>query len=285
MTSTQQRVALITGCSSGIGLLTAVEMAAAGFRVIATMRDPSRQDRLMQAAQAAGAGSRLEVRRLDITETARLPQAVDEILSSHGRIDVLVNNAGFALGGFAEDIQLEELRDQFETNFFGQVALTRAVLPAMRRQQSGHIIMVSSISGLAATPVTSSYGASKFALEGWSEALRIELRALGIRVVLIEPGAFATDIWEKNVKMGKAAMSPDSPNRERSKRFAEMVRTRVAKGDARKVARLIVSVANDPRPRLRYRIGRDANMHYRMKALLPWKLYERLVARMTAIDG
>jgi len=279
MTSTQQRVALITGCSSGIGLLTAVEMAAAGFRVIATMRDPSRQDRLMQAAQAAGAGSRLEVRRLDITETARLPQAVDEVLSSHGSIDVLVNN------GAVEEATIDEAKAQFETNFFGHVALTRAVLPSMRRQQSGHIIMVSSISGLAATPVTSSYGASKFALEGWSEALRIELRALGIRVVLIEPGAFATDIWEKNVKMGKAAMSPDSPNRERSKRFAEMVRTRVAKGDARKVARLIVSVANDPQPRLRYRIGRDANMHYRLKALLPWKLYERLVARMTAIDG
>src|SRR5206468_8622037 len=153
----------------GIGLLTAVDLAKAGFRVVATMRDLSRNARLLQAAADAGVADRIELRRLDITEFGALPSAVTEIVRDHGRIDVLVNNAGYALGGFAEDIQLDELRAQFDTNFFGQVALTRAVLPTMRAQGKGHIIMVSSISGLVSNPVTSSYSASKHALEGWTE--------------------------------------------------------------------------------------------------------------------
>src|SRR4051812_27208508 len=186
------KIALITGCSSGFGLLTAIDMAQAGFFVVATMRDLSRRARLDQAIVQANLGSRIEVRRLDITEFDSLPAAIAEIVAAHGRIDVLVNNAGYALGGFAEDIQLEELRAQFDTNFFGQVTLTRAVLPVMRKQRgtrsdapglAGHIIMVSSISGLTSNPVTSSCSASKHALEGWTESLRLETFGLGIKVV------------------------------------------------------------------------------------------------------
>src|SRR5207253_7946706 len=168
-----ERIALITGCYSGFGLLTTIDLAKAGFRVVATMRDLSRNARFVQAVAEAGVADRVELRRLDITEFDALPAAVTEIVKSHGRIDVLVNNAGYALGGFAEDIQLEELRAQFDTNFFGHVALTRAVLPIMRAQKSGHIIMISSISGLVSNPVTSSYSASKHALEGWTESLRV----------------------------------------------------------------------------------------------------------------
>src|ERR1700740_3357236 len=126
-----ERIALITGCSSGFGLLTAIDMAQAGFYVVATMRDLSRRARLDQAMVEANVQSRIELRRLDMVEFDSHPATVAEIVATHGRIDVLVNNAGYALGGFAEDIQLEELRAQFETNFFGQVALTRAVLPVM----------------------------------------------------------------------------------------------------------------------------------------------------------
>ena len=142
-----ERVAVITGSSSGFGLLTAVELASRGHRVVATMRDLGRRVKLDEAASAAGVSGRIDVRCLNIAQTDSVAEAVDGIVRDYGRIDVLVNNAGFAMAGFAEDIALPELREQFETNFFGHVAVTKAVLPTMRAQRSGHIIMVSSISG------------------------------------------------------------------------------------------------------------------------------------------
>jgi len=205
------KVALITGASSGIGLVTTVELARAGYAVVATMRDVSRRGKLDDALRAAGQGA--DVRELDVTRLDMMPALIDGVAATHGRIDVLVNNAGFAMAGFAEDVSVAELREQFETNFFGHVALTKAVLPVMRTQQSGHIIMISSISGRSAPAVLSSYAASKFALEGWSESLRIECAPLSVKVSLVEPGAFATDIWERNRKIGEVAQSEASPNR------------------------------------------------------------------------
>lgn len=279
-----ERVAVITGTSSGIGLLTTVEMVKAGFRVVATMRNLERRTRLDEAATSAGLTGRIDVRRLDVCETDSFPSIVDQIIRDHGRIDVLVNNAGFPMAGFAEDIQLSELREQFETNFFGTVALTRAVLPIMRKQRSGHIIMVSSISGRIGQVGVSSYSASKFALEGWSEVLRIETRSLGIRVVLIEPGSFKTDIWDKGVKVGQVALSHDSPNKERARRFAEFVKQRTPTRSALPIAQLIVRVAQDPNPRLRYIVGTDAKVQNLLRALLPWKRYEKMMAKLTRID-
>src|SRR5579883_2855721 len=158
------KIAVITGTSSGFGLLTTVELARRGFRVVATMRDLARRTYLDQAATAAGVGQHIDIRQLDVTEFDRIP-------------------------GLVEDIKLEEIRLQFETNFFGAVAMTKTVLPTMRQQRSGHIIMVSSVGGLHGSPIISSYSASKHALEGWTETLRLEVRHLGINVVLIEPGA------------------------------------------------------------------------------------------------
>jgi NAD(P)-dependent dehydrogenase (short-subunit alcohol dehydrogenase family) len=275
---------VITGTSSGIGLLAAVDMAKAGFRVVATMRNLERRTRLDQAAAVAAVSDRIEVRRLDVCETESFPSVVTDIVRAHGRIDVLVNNAGFPMAGFAEDVLLPELRAQFETNFFGTVALTRAVLPIMRQQRSGHIIMVSSISGRVGQVGVSSYSASKFALEGWAEVLRIETHSLGIRVVLIEPGGFKTDIWDKGVQIGKVAMSPESPNKERTRRYAEFVKSHTPKNEALPVAQLITRVAHDPNPRLRYIIGTDAKVQRWLRALMPWKRYEKMMARVTRID-
>jgi len=280
----RQRVALITGASSGIGLLTAVELARREFRVVATMRNPERKERLLQAAEEAGVADGLDVRRLDITETATLPGVIAEVVRDHARIDVLLNNAGFAMAGFAEDMKLGEIRRQFETNFFGHVAMTQAVLPTMRAQGSGHILMVSSIAGRAPAPVIGTYAASKFALEGWSEALRLETHSLGIRVVLVEPGSFQTDIWERNAQLGERSLNPDSPNYARGRRFAEHVRKRIVKRDARRVAEKIARIAEDPNPRLRYLIGPDAHAQFWIRALAPWKLYERLVTKRVGID-
>ncbi len=258
-------------------------MAKAGFRVVATMRNLDRRERLDQAAAQAGVAGRLELRRLDITETDSLPAVVSGILNDHGRIDVLVNNAGFPMAGFAEDLRLSELREQFETNFFGTVALTLAVLPQMRRQGSGRVIMVSSISGRTGQPVASAYTSSKFALEGWSEALCLEMRSAGIHVVLIEPGSFQTDIWDRNLRIGEDARGHRSPNYERIQRYAEFVQKKVRKRDPIAVAQVIARVAQDPNPRLRYLVGKDAHLQRILRLLLPWNTYERMVRKVTGI--
>jgi NAD(P)-dependent dehydrogenase (short-subunit alcohol dehydrogenase family) len=277
------KIALITGSSSGFGLLTSIELAKAGFFVVATMRDLGRRERLDQATAAAGVAAQLDIRALDVTSFEALPAFVDSVVRDHGRLDVLVNNAGFAVAGFAEDIKLEELRYQFETNFFGAVAMTKAALPTMRRQRSGHIIQVSSIAGLHGSVTVSSYSASKHALEGWSESLRLEVNSLGIKVVLVEPGAFQTDIWTRGAVMGEKATQETSPNIQRSLRMRDRVQA-LPKADPIEVARLIASIARDPNPKLRYLVGRDAKMQLTLKRILPWKWHEKLVANFLKLD-
>jgi NAD(P)-dependent dehydrogenase (short-subunit alcohol dehydrogenase family) len=278
-----ERVAVLTGASSGFGLLTSVELAKAGFRVIASMRDPGKRERLAQAAAAAQVSDRIDVRALDVTQVDAIPEFVDSVIRDYGRIDALVNNAGFAVGGFAEDIRLEELRLQFETNFFGAVAMTKAVLPVMRQQRSGHIIQVSSISGLQGAISVSSYSASKHALEGWSESLRLEVNSLGIKVVLVEPGAFDTGVWTSGAVMGQEAKKKTSPNFQRSLRMREVIAT-IPKADPIAVARTIVAIARNPSPKLRYLVGRDAKMQLAMKRILPWKWYEKIIANYLRLD-
>ena len=277
------KIAVISGASSGIGLLTAIELARAGFQVVATMRDLGRRSLLEEAATKAGVQPYIDIRRLDVSDFDLVPVVIDKVIRDFGRIDVLVNNAGFAVAGFAEDLTLGEIRSQFETNFFGHVAMTKAVLPVMRQQKSGHIIMLSSISGLHGAPTVSSYSASKFALEGWSESLRLEVRSLGIRVVLVEPGSFQTDIWTRNAYIGQKLLDGSSPNRERGQRMRDKVQA-LPKKDPIVVAQTIATIAQNPNPRLRYLVGSDARMQLWLKRLLPWKSYERLVARALKID-
>jgi NAD(P)-dependent dehydrogenase (short-subunit alcohol dehydrogenase family) len=278
-----EKIALITGSSSGFGLLTSIELAKAGFRVVATMRDLGRRGALEQAAAAAGVAGQIEVRALDVTHFDDIPGFVEQVVRDYGRLDALVNNAGFAVAGFTEDIRLEELRRQFDTNFFGVVVMTKAVLPVMRRQGSGHIIQVSSISGLHGAFSVSSYSASKHALEGWSESLRMEVNPLGIKVVLVEPGSFQTDIWTRGAVMGKDATKDSSPNFQRSLRMRERVQ-KIPKADPIAVARLIVQIAQNPNPRLRYLVGRDAKIQLALKRILPWKWHEKVVANFLKID-
>lgn len=283
-----EKIALVTGASSGIGLLTSIELAKAGFRVVATMRDLRRRERLDQAVAAAGVAAKvdvraLDVRALDVTKFDTIPGFVDRVVADYGRLDVLVNNAGFAVAGFAEDIKLDELRLQFETNFFGAVAMTKAALPVMRRQRSGYIIQVSSIVGLQGAVTVSSYSASKHALEGWSESLRLEVRSLGIQVVLVEPGSFQTDIWTRGAVMGEQATKPNSPNIQRSLRMRSVVE-KLPKADPIVVARLIAAIAQNPNPKLRYLAGRDAKVQLAMKRILPWKWYEKVIANFLKID-
>jgi NAD(P)-dependent dehydrogenase (short-subunit alcohol dehydrogenase family) len=278
------KIAIVTGASSGFGLLTSVELAKSGFHVVASMRDLQRREPLDRSASASGVAARIDVRQLDVTHFDAISDFVANVVRDHGRIDVLVNNAGFAVAGFAEDIRLEELRTQFETNFFGAVAMSKAVLPIMRQQRSGHIIQISSIGGLQGAVSISSYSASKHALEGWSESLRLEVDSLGIKVVLVEPGSFETSIWTRGARMGTESVKNSSPYFARSLKMRSFVQ-KLPKADPIAVARMIVKIAQDPNPNLRYLVGRDARIQLAMKRILPWRWYERLIARFMKLDA
>lgn len=278
-----KKIAVVTGASSGIGLLSTIELARAGFQVVGSMRDLGRREYLEKAAADAGVSGSMDVRRLDVTEFGTIAALVAGVVRDYGRIDVLLNNAGFAMAGFAEDLKLEEIRTQFETNFFGNVAMTQAVLPVMRQQKSGHVIMMSSIAGLCAPLAISSYAASKFALEGWSESLRLELNALGIKVVLVEPGSYETDIWSRNTRLGEKTLDGTSPNQERGARMKERVQS-VKKRNPIEVARLVVRIAQNPNPKLRYVVGTDAKIQLALKRVLPWKQYEKVIAYFLKVD-
>ncbi|MFM7274067.1 MAG: SDR family NAD(P)-dependent oxidoreductase, partial [Gammaproteobacteria bacterium] len=181
---------VITGCSSGIGLEAALAFARAGYTVTATVRDPARATRLRERAAAEGLAVAIET--LDVTQSATFAPFVERLLAREGRIDVLVNNAGVLPVGAFEDIPEDEFRAVMEANFFGPAVLSRAVLPAMRRQRSGCIIMLSSLSGMAARAGDTAYAASKFALEGLTEALRQEVARWNIRTALVHPAQYAT---------------------------------------------------------------------------------------------
>ena len=191
MNETGRQVALVTGTSSGMGLHAAVELARRGLFVVATMRDVSRSDRLDAAAD--GAGVELDVRPLDVTDHEAARACVDGVLADHGRIDVLVNNAGRGAVGTAEQLGLDEIRDQLEVNYLGPVSLTKLVLPTMRAAGSGRVLTVTSVGGAVGQPFADAYCGAKFAVEGFMQSLSTVLLAHGVWVSVIEPAAVASD--------------------------------------------------------------------------------------------
>lgn len=184
-------VALVTGCSTGVGLYTAIRLAEAGYKVVATMRDTSKQQALFD--EAASAGVEIEVRPLDVCHQASIDTAVAAVMAAHGRIDLLVNNAGAGFLGSVEQTGDADLRRTMETNFFGVWNLTRAVLPPMRAQGSGRIISVTSVGGLLGQPFNEAYCAAKFAVEGMMEGLAPLAAQFGVQVCLVEPGPINTE--------------------------------------------------------------------------------------------
>jgi NAD(P)-dependent dehydrogenase (short-subunit alcohol dehydrogenase family) len=279
-----ERTALITGASSGFGLLTTITLAKRGWHVLATMRDLNRRDNLAAAAHAAGLSDHIEFLPLDVTNPGQIAALADLVNQRPSPLHALVNNAGFALPGFADDVTDAELRQQFDTNFFGAAAVTRAVLPQFRRQGFGHIVMISSVSGRVGFPGVSSYAASKFALEGWAETLRFELKPLGIQVVLLEPGAFETDIWDRNARLAAAMLDPFSPNAARVSHWRSRLQANNKRANPQVVADTIAAILATPRPRLRYLVGKDAKLAVFLRRLLPFALFERIVLKSTGLD-
>jgi NAD(P)-dependent dehydrogenase (short-subunit alcohol dehydrogenase family) len=285
-----ERTALITGASSGFGLLTTVTLARRGWRVIATMRDLARRERLETAAREAGVLDRIEFLALDVTDNEQIAKVAAEIAArtdgdKAARLDALVSNAGFAVGGFAEDVSDAELRKQFDTNFFGATAVVRAFLPQFRRQRAGHIVMTSSISGRMGFPGVSSYVASKFAVEGWAETLRLEMKPLGIQVAVVEPGSFETNIWSSGATMAKQSLDPHSPNAARSQQLLDRMKDGKPKANPQIVADGIAAILENPSPRLRTVFGRDAKMGLLLKRLLPAWALERLLIKASGIGS
>ena len=253
-------VALITGSSSGIGFETALHLARNGYKTYASMRNLEKSKDITQVATREKLP--VEVVQLDVDEDSSVKQAVDKIVATEDhRIDVLVNNAGYGLLGALEDLSIEEIKAQFETNFFGVIRVTQQVLPVMRQHKGGTIVNVSSVGGRMGIPGLSAYHSTKFALEGLSESISYELEPFGIKVVLIEPGFIRTNIMNSSI-IAKKAQDQKSPyfsltqQLERSFKAA-MVNTS-ASSTPEVVAKVVVQAITSESPKLRYAVGNDA---------------------------
>lgn len=274
----ERKVAAITGASSGFGLLSAIELAKSGFFVIATMRDVSKSDELFSFIKDNQFQNLIQIQQLDVTSSESIERFTASI-TEIGRLDVLVNNAGYAAAGFAEETPIEVYREQFETNFFGLISVTQSVLPLMRSQGSGKIINVSSVSGQIGFPSLSPYVSSKFAVEGFSESLRLELKPFGIDVVLIEPGSYKTKIWEKGKQLSVKASKENYPYKSYMGKIKRVIEANENQyDDPIEVARLIAYLALKKNvKKLRYPIGKGVKMTFIIKKFFPWQLWENLL--------
>ena len=277
-----ERVILITGCSSGIGHCAAHGLQARGWRVFATARQPADVERL----RAEG----LKSLPLDVCDAMSIQVAVAEVLAqTGGRLDALFNNAGYGQPGAVEDVSREALREQFETNVLGAHELTRQVIPVMRRQGNGRIIYNSSVLGLVAFPYRGAYVASKFALEGLADTLRLELAGTGIQVSLIEPGPILSRFRDNaHAAYQRHIHAENSPHREQ---YAAMEARLLKKGPAapftlppEAVLKRLIHALESPRPRARYPVTAPTYLFAALRRLLPTRLLDAILRRASG-DG
>jgi NAD(P)-dependent dehydrogenase (short-subunit alcohol dehydrogenase family) len=268
-------VAVITGASSGFGFLMSISLANQGFHVVATMRNPEKS----QFIETYHQHENIEVAKIDVTEHDEMINTMEQIISRLGKINVLVNNAGYAEAGFVEDVTMEAYRRQFETNVFGLIAMTKIVLPSMRKRRQGKIINISSISGRFGFPALSPYTASKHAIEGFTESLRLEMLPYGVYVSLVEPGSYKTAIWSKGMST-QSNKAKSAYKAYLSNILQEINQSSKNAGNPQEVADLIVRIATSKRPKLRYPIGKNVKMQLLLKNLLPWKWLEQQVIKL-----
>ncbi len=269
----RQQVILLTGCSTGIGRSTALHAAERGHRVFASAR--RRTDLSELAAR------KIEVVELDVTDRGSVGAAVETVLGAAGRIDALVNNAGYGQYGAVEDVTLEEWRAQFEVNLFGAIRLLQAVLPSMRGAKKGTIVNVSSVAGKVTIPFAGPYCASKHALEAISDALRVEVSPWKIRVVVVEPGPIATHFGERTREATARILQsagPYSPFYANAERASEKEFQR-GKRRPELVARVIVRAIESSRPKTRYRVAPLAKILVPLKGLASDRFLDRRMKR------
>jgi len=257
-----EKVAIVTGTSSGIGFETSLALAREGYLTYATMRDTKKSNKIKEIAKKENL--KINVLELDVDDEKSVKSAITHILDQKQRIDVLVNNAGWGLWGCVEDVSVDEFKEQFETNFFSIIRLIQEVAPTMRKQGSGTIINVSSVVGRIGFPASPAYISSKFALEGLSESLRFEFAPFGIDVIIIEPGVIKTNFM-KNMKMAKKS-ELDTVYKDITTKVVSGVKMMAEMGTPLKeVANTIVKAIKDKKPLPRYVVGNDALMFLEAK--------------------
>jgi short-subunit dehydrogenase len=283
------KIILITGCSSGFGMLAAARLAAGGHTVYATMRNLKKQDTLKLELKERD--TKCQILPLDVTDDNSISKVINTIEKQDSRLDVLINNAGYGIGGFFEDLSENEIRSQFETNFFGVQKVTRFALPLMRatssksgKDFSTKIINISSAQGRSTLPGLGAYGASKFALEGFSESLFFELHPFGIEVVILEPGTYSTKAIDENSHEADAGLKPDSPYAKYTKRLKDLhsniLITKKGVGEPEDVAIMIEDIINRKRNKLRYLAGTQAKMRVWMRSILPFRWFSKIILKL-----
>ncbi len=269
-------VAVITGCSSGIGRATGVLLAQRGWRVFATAR---RAETISDLA-----GERIIPLCVDVTDESSMVAAVDEVVTRAGRIDAVVNNAGYGQGGPLEEVRGEDIRRQFETNTFGPLRLAQLVLPVMRAQGSGRIVNVSTMGGRVSMPFIGPYCGSKFALEALSDALRLETRPFGVRVILVEPGSVKTNFRATATRESERLLTdPMSPYRDYVERFARLMERATRGAPPERVARVIHRALTARRPRARYVATPDARLMLAIALHLPDQTRDAVWSRLLGL--
>jgi NAD(P)-dependent dehydrogenase (short-subunit alcohol dehydrogenase family) len=273
----QLSVAVVTGSSSGIGLAASLALAKNGYVTYATMRNLAKQDSIQSVAEK----EHLSIRtvQLDVTDENSVKNAIQSILSESGRIDLLVNNAGYGMTGAFEDIGMDEIKSLYETNVFEVIRVTQAVLPIMRKQGSGRIINISSGAGRIGYPGGSAYVSSKFALEGLSESMAFEVEQFGIKTVLVEPGFIRTNFAE-NIVTAKKAQDPNSPYSQTMMQMkSSSHRRRMIENapDADLVASVIVEAATAKEPDLRYLAGKDVQQMVAAKKSMSDEEFQNMI--------
>src|ERR671915_1583247 len=253
--SSNNKVVVVTGSSTGIGYETSLTLARNGFLTYATMRNLNKSENVKSAANKENLP--IQIKQLDVTDDVSVTNAIQAITSETGRIDVLVNNAGYGLNGAFEDLEMDEIKAQYETNVFGLIRTTQAVLPIMRRQKSGTIVNISSGAGRFGFPTGSAYVSTKFAVEGLSESMSYELEPFGINVVIVEPGVIRSNFGDGLI-VAKKSRDPNSPYSQMMQRsaagFEKMIKN-ASSPDV--VAKVVLDAVRDESPSLRYLAGND----------------------------
>jgi NAD(P)-dependent dehydrogenase (short-subunit alcohol dehydrogenase family) len=274
-----RKVILITGCSSGFGLLAAARLSV-NHKVYATMRDLKKQPALLSEVNKRE--GKINILELDVTDQWSVQKAIQEIAQKEGYLDVLVNNAGYAIGGAFEDLSEDDIRRQMETNFFGVQNVSRAAIPLMRQRKGSKIINISSVSGFSSSPFLSAYSSSKWALEAFSESLRYELSLFGIDVLLVQPGSYKTKIFYENSRFAKNFDNENSPYFALSRHIQAKVKKYVdaSRKDPEDVAALIEKLINARHPKFRNIPDFEGKIQYFCRKFFPFRLYSWIVKRV-----
>ena len=284
-----RKIVLITGCSSGFGMLSAARLSSSGHTVYASMRDLAKNNDLKLELKRRNTNCHMI--ELDVCDDVSIQNTINTITEQEGKLDILINNAGYGIGGFFEDLSEKEVRDQFETNFFGVQKVTRIALPLMRKTAiqskdmfSTKIINVSSAQGRSALPGLGAYGSSKFALEGFSESLFFELQPFGVEVVLLEPGTYSTKAIDKNSKEAHAGSNLQSPYFEYTNRLknlhSKILDTRRGVGDPEDVAVIIEKIIKRKKNKLRYLAGSQAKIRVWLRSVLPFHWFSKIILKL-----